>query len=81
MIAEIGKIKDDGLKYFALAEALQHIENINSDEAMKRAVQLLAGEGKDPEQEILGYASHIAKEYMQAGYLDKILAGVKRLDR
>lgn len=81
MIAEIGKIKDDGLKYFALAEALQLIENINSDEAMKRAVQLLAGEGKDPEQEILGYASHIAKEYMQAGYLDKILAGVKRLNR
>lgn len=77
MIAELGKIKDDGLQIFVLAEALAEVEKLSQQDAKQKAVNIItSSEGRDLEQEILDYASAITTTYMHAGCLDGLVSGL-----
>jgi hypothetical protein len=77
LIAELGKLKDDGLRVLLINEALQQTKNISRDEAEKQTYRLL-GRNSSSLTEILSKASQICKEFFAEGNLDKLLKGIAK---
>lgn len=75
LIAETGTIKDKGLGIFAVAEAVQQIQNCSSTEAKVKACAIL---NLDPsfEDQLLKDASALCNQFIKEGILNKILLGV-----
>ncbi len=78
LIAELGKLKDDGLRVLLITEALQQIKNLARDEAEKQAYRLLApNASKLPS--ILSNASQICRKFFAEENLDKLLNGITKV--
>ncbi|MEP6711707.1 MAG: hypothetical protein ABJA37_04780 [Ferruginibacter sp.] len=75
MIAELGKLKDKGLKIIAVTEALQQLDAIPQNEAQQKAYTVL-GEDSAALQNILSEATTICRKYFEAHYLDQLIHGV-----
>lgn len=75
LIAETGVIKDKGLGIFAVAEAVQQIQNCSGTEAKAKACAIL---NVDPsfEDQLLNDASALCNQFIKEGIPDKILLGV-----
>jgi len=75
MIFELGNLKDEGLKVFAVAEALEHLEGLNHTTALKKAGQLISGD-EAILLSILNQATGISKKYFSGRHLEKLIYGV-----
>ena len=75
LINELGKIKDEGLKYFAATEAFQQIERLPIKEATARALEMF-GSNEESIKNLLGNASSIFKKFMDQENLDRLVIGV-----
>lgn len=74
LIAELGKLKDNGLRIVAVKEALQQTGTSNEAEAYKKAYQLL--DKKQPElQKLLDDAEKICKIYFSEHNLEHLVIG------
>ncbi len=72
LIAELGKLKDDGLRVLLISEALQETKGISRAEAEKESCRFLApNASKLPT--LLSTASRICKEFFAEGNLDQLL--------
>ena len=75
MIAETGKLKDKGLQFFAVTEALQQTDKMKHDAAYIKSFEIL-GEEKDTVDKLLRYASEITKQFIKENNLEKMLQEV-----
>lgn len=75
MIAETGKLKDKGLQFFAVTEALQQTENMKKEDAYANSFEILGVE-KDAVDKMLQYASEITRQFIKEKNLDKMLQTV-----
>ncbi len=75
MIAELGKLKDDGLRIIALKEALQQTSSATDAEALKEAYKL-TGPKQLKLEEILLKADAMAKTYFKEKNLEYLVVGV-----
>ena len=80
MIAETGKLKDEGLQFFVIAEALQQTEGMRAEDANNKSFEIL-GADKDSIEKILNRASSISKQFMQEENLDKMIYGVAQIKK
>ena len=74
MIAELGKLKDEGLRIVAIKEALQQTSSISDAEAFKKAYQL-TGAKQLKLEEILVKADSISKTYFKEKNLEYLVLG------
>jgi hypothetical protein len=74
MIAELGKLKDSGLKVIAIKEALQQTASVSDEEAYKKAYQML-GNKQLKLQQILKSADAICKTYFNEHNLEHLVIG------
>jgi len=82
MIAELGRIKDDGLQFFAAAEALQHLEGLSQKKAFEKSFAVF-GSDRQLYHNLLSEASSFANQFCDDKVLDNLLLGVtyiKKLD-
>lgn len=79
MIAELGRIKDSGLKVIAVTEAFQQTKNISQTEAFALAYRVL-GDQQPYITTLLAQASDISSAYLKQGNLDKLLSGIASID-
>jgi hypothetical protein len=75
MIAELGKLKDDGLRIIAIKEALQQTSSVTDAAALKKAYQL-TGDKQLKLEEILLKADAIAKTYFKEKNLEYLVVGI-----
>lgn len=75
MISELGKLKDSGLSYIALAEGYKATEKLSHQQAMEKAIASVPG-ANHPVDEVLQKASAITAEFMNEKCLDNILNDV-----
>lgn len=75
MIAELGKLKDDGLRIMVVTEALQQAEALKHEDALHRAFEVL-GDGANTLQSILNSATIITQKYAAEHDLDKLVYGI-----
>lgn len=80
LIAETGKLKDEGLQFFAVTEALQQTEGLSHDDGLKKSFDVL-GVPTDSIDNILLRASKITGEFMGEQNLDKLVRGVNRAEK
>ncbi|MCP9750032.1 hypothetical protein [Ferruginibacter sp. HRS2-29] len=78
MISALGKLKDSGLKFYALTEALEQTESMENATALRIAGELL-GSGEHTIDRILLQASDICKDYFEGKFLDYIVHGIKNV--
>lgn len=78
LIAETGKLKDEGLQFFAVTEALQQTEGLSHDDGLKKSFDIL-GVAQDSVGQILSRASEITSQFMKEQHLDKLIYGVARI--
>ena len=75
MIAELGKLKDSGLKVVAVKEALLQTGASGDEATLKKAYQLLGN--KQPKlQQLLDAAEKICKNYFNENNLEHLVIGV-----
>jgi hypothetical protein len=74
MIAELGILKDNGLRVIAIKEALQITVPMNEEDSLKQAYQV-CGKKQMQLPEILKQADTICGAYFKEGTLQKILSG------
>ncbi len=74
MIAALGTIKDDGLRFIAVKEALQQTEGLTDVAANKKAIQFL-GKKQPKMEELLEKASDICKTYFKEQNLEHLVIG------
>jgi hypothetical protein len=72
MIAELGKIKDAGLKIKALKDSLQETSLLNDTDSLKEAYKLL-GPDYPTMEKILSRASEICKQFFTEKNLEKLI--------
>lgn len=72
MIAELGKIKDDGLRITALTEAFEEPESINAKQAEDKVMELL-GNNYPTEKYLLTKADDIVKTFFAENLLENLL--------
>jgi hypothetical protein len=75
MIAELGKIKDEGLQYFAATEAYQQIEALPVAEARAKAFEIF-GAQESTINDLLQRAGTIFKKFMDQENLDRLVIGL-----
>jgi hypothetical protein len=75
MIAELGKLKDSGLKVVAVKEALLQTGAAGDEAAFKKAYQLLGNKQPKLEQ-LLDAAEKICKTYFTENNLEHLVVGV-----
>ena len=75
MIAELGKLKDSGLKIIAVAEALQQTQAQDNESSLHNACSIL-GKDADALQKILSDATAISQKYFREHDLDKLIHGI-----
>jgi hypothetical protein len=72
MIAELGKIKDKGLKINALKDAIQEIKLINDEKAMAETMTFLP-KNTSTISSLLKESSHLMKQFKADAILDNLL--------
>ena len=77
LIAELGKLKDEGLQYFAVAEALQQTAGFNHDIAFEKSFEVF-GVQKPEYEKLLSRASELTQKFMKEKNLDKLVMGLAR---
>ena len=80
LIAELGKLKDEGLQYFAAAEALQQTAGFSSEEAFEKSFEVFGVE-KNMYDSLLTRASLITKTFIKEENLDKLVLGTARIEK
>lgn len=80
LIAELGKLKDEGLQYFAAAEALQQTAGFNHEEAFAKSFEVFGVE-RSAYDGLLFTASAITRRYMEQQCLDKLVLGLARTEK
>ena len=78
MIAELGKIKDSGLRVVAVKEALQQTTDMADEEAYRKTYQLLGAKQPKLEQ-LLSSASAICKVFFTEQNIENLVIGVKEV--
>jgi hypothetical protein len=78
MIAETGKLKDEGLQFFAITEALQQTEGMSHGKSFQRSFEIIGAAG-DAMNILLARASDIAAAFMSEQNLEKLVYGVARI--
>lgn len=78
MIAELGKLKDSGLRIAVIKEALQQGASMKDDAAFKKVYQIL-GKSQPHLPEILKKADSICKKYFDEKSLDHLIIGIRRI--
>lgn len=76
VIAELGKLKDEGLLLHGLCEALIKSASCSEDEALERAY-LILGSSQRKMEKILDDAEVIAKQFFAKNILQNLIAGTK----
>lgn len=76
MIAQLGTIKDNGLRVTILTEVFQEVESLSAENANKKAVQVL-GNNYPQMQELLAEASKITKQYVSENNLINLFYGLR----
>ena len=74
LIAELGKLKDNGLRVVVIEEALLQTTKTNDKDALKKAYQLL-GPKQLNLQQLLDTAETICKTYFKEKNLESLLIG------
>jgi len=74
MIAELGKLKDNGLKLVAIKEALMQTSGLTEAAAGSKAISI-AGKGQLPLQTILDNAEKICKTFFGENNLERLVIG------
>ena len=74
MIAELGKLKDKGLRVIAIKEALQQTSPVTNTAALKKAYRI-AGPDQLPIKQVLLAAEQIGKNYFREKCLQKLVIG------
>ncbi len=80
MIAETGKIKDEGLEIFAVAEALMQTEGLSQEVAYHRSFEVL-GVPPSRMQDLLARASQITTAFMEEKQLEQLNCAVARIKK
>lgn len=75
IIAELGNLKDRGLKIMAISEAWQQITGCNHETAMEKACEL-TGEDQDVMTHILEEASTLCNRFLEEKNLDRLITGI-----
>lgn len=75
IIAELGKLKDNGLRILVVAEALQQTEGISHADALSKTYEILGGD-TEALQKILANANAVIKTYLEEKNLDKLIYGI-----
>jgi methylthioribose-1-phosphate isomerase len=75
MIAELGNLKDNGLKMEIIKEALLQTTKTTEKEALAKAYKL-AGAGQKTIQQILNEAEKLIKTYCKEKNLEVLIAGI-----
>ena len=78
LISETGKLKDEGLQFFAITEALQQTEGMSHDDGLGKSFDIL-GVPKDSIDKILTRASNITLQFMKERNLDKLIYGAEQI--
>ena len=79
IIAELGKLKDNGLTIVAFKEALQQIEGLNDTAALNKAYRIL-GTKQIKLAVLLNDAEKISKTFFNENNLEKLVIGPKKLN-
>jgi hypothetical protein len=79
LIAETGKLKDEGLEFFAVTEALQQTEGLTHDAGLNKSFEIL-GTPANRITEILQEATAIVGEFMTEKNLDKLVYGLAHIN-
>ena|SRR5437868_2040300 len=74
MIAELGKLKDSGLRLVAIREALQQTSSISDEDALAKAKGFIGGDQPDIPQ-VLIKANQICATYFKEQTLAKLVIG------
>jgi len=74
MIAQLGKLKDSGLRLVSIREALQQLSAISEADALNKAKEFIGGDQPDLQQ-ILTQADGICKTYFKEQNLQKLIIG------
>ena len=75
MIAELGNLKDNGLKVEVIMEAILQTAKTNEKDALAKAYKL-AGTGQKPIQQILTEAENLCKIFCKEKNLESLITGV-----
>lgn len=78
MIAELGKLKDNGLKITAVSEAFEQTKSISKPEALALTYQALGNE-RQTMAGILLKSSAICEAYFKEKNLDKLISGISNI--
>ena len=79
IIAELGKLKDNGLTIVAFKEALQQIEALNETAALNKAYRIL-GTKQIKLSVLLNDAEKISKTFFNENNLEKLVIGPNKLN-
>ena len=80
MIAELGKLKDEGLQYFAVAEALQQTAGFNKEDALAKSFEVF-GVQRSAYDDLLDRAGSITKKFMEQQCLERLVLGLARTQK
>lgn len=75
LIAELGKLKDEGLQYLAAAEALQQTSGFSKDVAFEKSFEVFGVE-KNKYDELLTRATAITQKFIEEENLDRLVIGL-----
>ncbi|MBC7890039.1 MAG: hypothetical protein H7Z13_19350 [Ferruginibacter sp.] len=79
MIAELGKLKDNGLHIIAVKEALEQTTNVTDEDAYKKTYQIL-GKEQSGLQQLLDKAGTVCKTYFKEQNLEHLVMGTNPLN-
>ncbi|RYD72134.1 MAG: hypothetical protein EOP53_22450 [Sphingobacteriales bacterium] len=80
MINELGIIKDEGLQYFAVAEALQQTAGFSKEDALVKSFEVF-GVQKATYDQLLEKASTIVQKFMEQQCLENLVLGLARTEK
>ena len=80
MIAETGKLKDEGLQIFAVAEAMMQTEGLSQEVAYHRSFEIL-GLPASRMQDLLCQATQITNAFMEEKQLDQLTYALARIKK
>ncbi|MBC7933773.1 MAG: hypothetical protein H7Y86_00245 [Rhizobacter sp.] len=80
VISALGKIKDEGLQYFAVAEALQQTAGFNHDDALIKSFEIFGVE-RALYDDLLARASNITKKFTDQQCLNNMVMGLARTEK
>ncbi|MEO6228615.1 MAG: hypothetical protein ABJB11_09950 [Ferruginibacter sp.] len=80
MIAELGKIKDDGLNIIAVKEALQVKSELDDANAFKKTYSIL-GRNQTPLPQLLNKAESTSKIFFTEQNLEHLVKGIKEIGK